>query len=414
MGIHTVSQLNEYIKGLFEQDHYLKEIWVRGEISNLKKHSSGHYYFTLKDGSSQVSCVSFRMTNRTLKFEPESSMKVIVFGTVDVYTVRGQYQLRVMDMRPDGIGELYKAYEQLRDRLHKEGLFDPLHKKKIPTFPKTIGVVTSPTGAAIHDIMNVIKRRFPVDVLLSPALVQGENSAESIVRAIENLNTFEVDVIIVGRGGGSLEDLWSFNEESVARSIFRSEIPIISAVGHETDNTIADLVADVRAPTPSAAAEMAIAEKDEVKKNIMSLRSRMEQATLYYVYGIKKQIHYLYSRIGPDKFSSDIRREMQRIDELSSRMSFRLKSIMESKASSLSGLAGRLNAVSPLNTLERGYSIALKGRDHSIIRSTDDVDIDESLDLIVVDCIVECKVCAVGHKRNIITKYNSKGSENDY
>ena len=205
MGIYTVSQLNEHIKQVLTSDPQLSQVWVRGEISNLTKHSSGHYYFTLKDGNAQISCVSFRMTNRTLKFEPESSMKVLVFGTVDVYTVRGQYQLRVLDMRPDGIGELYKAYEQLRNRLQEEGLFDVVYKKKIPQYPSKIGVVTSPTGAAIHDILHVLKRRFPVDILLSPAMVQGENSAESIVKALDCLNRMDVDVIILGRGGGSLE-----------------------------------------------------------------------------------------------------------------------------------------------------------------------------------------------------------------
>jgi exodeoxyribonuclease VII, large subunit len=342
------------------------------------------------------------MTNRTLKFEPEASMKVLVFGTVDVYTVRGQYQLRVLDMRPDGIGELYKAYEQLRNRLQEEGLFDVSHKKKIPRFPGKVGVITSPTGAAIHDILHVLKRRFPVDVLLSPAIVQGENSAESIVRSIEYLNRTDVDVIIVGRGGGSLEDLWSFNEETVARAIFDSEVPIISAVGHETDYTIADFVADVRAPTPSAAAELAVPERSELKKYVISLSSRMEQAAIHFISDKYHHLDYLYSRIEPERFAEILRRDMQRVDELRSRMEFGLRKIIESKEASLSGLAGRLNAISPLNTLGRGYCIALRSRDHSIVGRIGDVSPDEYLDIRVIDGTVECKVTGVKpENRNI-------------
>ncbi|WP_094228602.1 exodeoxyribonuclease VII large subunit [Methanolobus psychrotolerans] len=402
MGIYTVSQLNDYIKQVFSHDPQLGQVWVRGEISNLTKHSSGHYYFTLKDKGAQISCVSFRMTNRTLKFEPESSMKVLVFGSVDVYTVRGQYQLRVLDMRPDGIGELYKAYEQLRNRLEEEGLFDVSHKKKIPRFPGKVGVITSPTGAAIHDILNVLKRRFPVDVLLSPAIVQGEQSAASIARSIEHLNRTDVDVIIVGRGGGSLEDMWSFNEEIVARSIFESKVPIISAVGHETDYTIADFVADVRAPTPSAAAEIAVPEKSELTKYVFSLSLRMEQAVMHYMSDKVRHVDYLCSRIDHKRFAEILRRDLQRVDELSSRMEFGIAKIIESKVSSLSGVAGRLNAVSPLNTLERGYSIVLRSRDHSIVRSIGDVSPDECLDIRVIDGTVKCSVKGIKPERRNI------------
>ncbi|MDK2825724.1 MAG: exodeoxyribonuclease large subunit [Methanolobus sp.] len=392
MGIYTVSQLNEHIKKVLTNDPQLSQVWVRGEISNLTKHSSGHYYFTLKDGNAQISCVSFRMTNRTLKFEPESSMKVLVFGTVDVYTVRGQYQLRVLDMRPDGIGELYKAYEQLRNRLQEEGLFDVVYKKKIPQYPSRIGVITSPTGAAIHDILHVLQRRFPVNVLLSPAIVQGENSAESIVKALKHLNDTDVDVIIMGRGGGSLEDLWSFNEEIVARAIFDSEIPVITAVGHETDYTISDFVADVRAPTPSAAAEIAVPEKSGLKKHVESMSSRMQQAAIHLIADRQHHIEFLYSRIEPERFAEILRRDMQRVDELGSRMEMAFGRTMESRHASLSGLAGRLNAVSPLNTLERGYSIALKSEDNAVIRSVDDVKKDELVDVRLIDGTLECKV----------------------
>ncbi len=332
------------------------------------------------------------MTNRTLKFEPESSMKVLVFATVDVYTVRGQYQLRVLDMRPDGIGELYKAYEQLRNRLQEEGLFDPERKKRIPRFPSKVGVVTSPTGAAIHDILHVLRRRFPVDVLLSPAVVQGETSAGTIVDSLRKLNSADVDVIILGRGGGSLEDLWSFNEEIVARAIFDSDIPVISAVGHETDYTIADFVADVRAPTPSAAAEIAVPERSDLKKHVISLSTRMEQAVMHFISGRQQHLGYLCSRIEPERFGEILRRDMQRIDELSSRMELGMQRLIDSRTSCLCGFAGRLNAVSPLKTLERGYSITLRSSDNSIVRSIDDVEMDESLYVRVIDGTVECRV----------------------
>ncbi len=370
----------------------LNQVWVRGEISNLTKHSSGHYYFTLKDKVSQISCVSFRSTNRSLRFEPESSMKVLIFGSLDVYTVRGQYQVHVLDIRPDGIGELYKAYEQLRTKLEAEGLFDRSRKRPIPRFPQRIGVATSPTGAAIHDILNILRRRYPVDVLLAPAIVQGEMSAPSIVKAIENLNRANVDVIIVGRGGGSLEDLWSFNEEIVARAIFESRVPVISAVGHETDYTIADFTADLRAPTPSAAAELTVPDSSELKKHISSLSVRMETAAIRHVSGLSERLEYISGRIGPEKLTDFLRQNYQRVDELNVRLERHAGRIMESGRSSLSGLAGRLNAVSPLSTLERGYCIAMMAEGSRLVRSVDDVDTGDCLSLMVKDGTIRCSV----------------------
>jgi exodeoxyribonuclease VII large subunit len=392
MGIYTVSQLNDHIKQLLCQDPMLNQVWVRGEISNLTKHSSGHYYFTLKDKGSQISCVSFRSTNRSLRFEPESSMKVLIFGSLDVYTVRGQYQVHVLDIRPDGIGELYKAYEQLRTKLEAEGLFDRSRKRPIPRYPQRIGVATSPTGAAIHDILNVLRRRYPVDVLLAPAIVQGEMSAPSIVKAIENLNRTNVDVIIVGRGGGSLEDLWSFNEEIVARAIFESRVPVISAVGHETDYTIADFTADLRAPTPSAAAELAVPDSSELKRHISSLSVRMETAAIRHVSDLSERLEYLSGRIGPEKLTDFLRQNYQRVDELNVRLERHAGRIMESGRSSLSGLAGRLNAVSPLRTLERGYCIAMMAEGSRLVRSVDDVDTGDCLSLMVKDGTIRCSV----------------------
>ncbi len=392
MGIYTVSQLNTYIKHILTSDPQMSEVWVRGEISNLTKHSSGHYYFTIKDRDSQLSCVSFKSTNRTLKFEPETSMKVLVFGSIDVYTVRGQYQLRVFDMRPDGVGELYKAFEQLKKKLEAEGLFDETHKKPIPKYPKKIGVVTSPTGAAIHDILNVAKRRCPMDILIAPTLVQGERSAQSIATSIEMLNKSDVDVIIVGRGGGSLEDLWSFNEEVVARAIFNSAVPIISAVGHETDYTITDFTADIRAPTPSAAAELAVPNRIEIRRHVESLSTRMEQAAIHRISEQAAHLDHLQRQIEPERLNDFLRQNHQRIDEITSRMEYSIKTILNMKRSPLNICAGRLDAISPLKTIERGYSVTLKQEDRKVVSSISDVKKGDGLEIIVKDGTIECSV----------------------
>ncbi|WP_331454370.1 exodeoxyribonuclease VII large subunit [Methanococcoides methylutens] len=392
MPAYTVTELNNFIKNILTTDPKLNNIWVQGEISNLTKHSSGHYYFTIKDEKSQVSCVSFRSVNRTLRFEPERNMKVLVFGSIDVYTIRGQYQLRVLDMRPDGIGELYKAYEQLKERLEKEGLFAPIHKQSIPKFPKKIGVATSPTGAAIHDILNVIGRRYPVDILLSPTIVQGEKSAESIVRSIELLNRTDVDVIIAGRGGGSLEDLWSFNEEAVARAIFNSEKPIVSAVGHETDFTISDFTADLRAPTPSAAAELVVPDKKEVKRHISNLSVRMESEIGHMISERKRHLEHLREKIEPEHFRDMLRQDYQHLDELTSKLSASIERIVENKTAELRLHASRLNSVSPLNTIGRGYSITISPDNRKIVTEVADVKEEDEVDVVVTDGILECNV----------------------
>ncbi|HJH32737.1 MAG TPA: exodeoxyribonuclease VII large subunit [Methanosarcinaceae archaeon] len=392
MGIYTVSEVNNRIKHILTNDPKMSEVWVRGEISNLTKHSSGHYYFTIKDRNSQLNCVSFRSTNRILKFEPETSMKVLVFGSIDVYTVRGLYQLRVFDMRPDGIGELYKAFEQLKKKLEEKGFFEGSHKKPIPRYPKKIGIVTSPTGAAIHDILNVAKRRCPVDILVAPALVQGERSAQDIAASIEMLNQTDVDVIIIGRGGGSLEDLWSFNEEIVARAIFNSNIPIVSAVGHETDYTIADFTADIRAPTPSAAAELVVPNRIEIRRHIESLSTRMEQAAIYKISGQAAHLDHLRGQIDPDRLNDLLRQNQQRVDEITSRMEYSIKTILNMKGSSLKICAGRLDAISPLKTIERGYSITIRADDRKIVGNISDVKKGDGLEIIVKDGAIECSV----------------------
>lgn len=278
----TVKALTKYIKRKFDFDPHLNEIYVKGEISNYKRHSSGHVYFTLKDDASRISAIMFAKTANQLPFQPEEGMNILVKGKITVYESSGQYQIYVDHMEPDGIGALYLAYEQLKEKLSGEGLFDQSIKKSLPKYPATVGVVTSPTGAAVRDIITTIKRRYPLaKILLFPTLVQGKNAAPSIVQSIQKANAHQlVDVLIVGRGGGSIEDLWAFNEEMVARAIFESNIPIISAVGHETDITIADFVADDRAPTPTAAAEMAVPDKNELLEMLLFKKNRLYRETL--------------------------------------------------------------------------------------------------------------------------------------
>ena len=273
----TVTKLNSYVKALLDNDELLNNIYIKGEISNLKKHYTGHYYFTLKDKNSLVKCVMFKTYTSFLDFEIEDGMNVVVLGTVAVYERDGVYQIYVKAMEPDGVGDLYAAYEALKEKLGEEGLFDEKYKKKISFMPKEIGVITSKTGAVIRDIINVTTRRFPgVHIKLYPASVQGKGASETIVKGIEYFNEAKnVDVIIVARGGGSLEDLWPFNEEITARAIFASKIPIISAVGHETDFTISDFVADLRAPTPSAAGELAVPDLNEVKWKLDNMKRRL-------------------------------------------------------------------------------------------------------------------------------------------
>ncbi|RNI14019.1 exodeoxyribonuclease VII large subunit [Methanohalophilus sp. RSK] len=395
MGVYTVTGLNNYIKNVLTSEKALQQIWVEGEISNLTKHRSGHYYFSIKDGASQVSCVSFRSTNRKLKFEPEKDMKVLVFGSVNVYTVRGQYQLQVLDIRPDGVGELYKAFEQLKKRLEGEGLFAPEHKKPLPRYPRKIGVATSATGAAIHDILHVLQRRYPVDILLCPTTVQGEASADSIIRSLELLNRTDADLIIAGRGGGSLEDMWPFNEEKVARAIYNSRLPVIAAVGHETDFTISDFAADVRAPTPSAAAEIAVPDRTEMVKHIDGLRQRMESALKNHILNQKKHLEYLSGRISPDRYRELLNQRTQHLDEVTYRLASRTEYILQAKVAELGGLAGRLNAVSPLNTLERGYCVA-QSDEGGTITGVIDIKKGQNLQLKFRD-----GCCRVGHKENL-------------
>jgi len=334
----------------------------------------------------------FKWHGQNLRFELEHGMKVIVLGDIDVYEQRGQYQLKVRAIRPDGIGELYKAYEQLKNKLAMEGLFSPEHKKPLPGFPKKIGVATSPTGAVLHDILTVLKRRYPVSVLFMPTIVQGEYAAESIVRSISGLNNTDVDLIILGRGGGSIEDLWAFNEEIVARAIFNSKLPIISAVGHETDYTIADFVADVRAPTPSAAAEIAVPDRRELHSHISRLSDRLIESQRLNIEDKMSRLSQLKAGIEPCLLLDRLSHHMQYIDELTRRQTLSIQRILEVKRSLFMAHAGKLDAVSPLGTLSRGYSIILKLPDKTIVRSTGDVEEKDELQIIVNDGKIKCYV----------------------
>ena len=390
-GIYTVYEFTLAVKSILTGGRF-NDVWIRGEISNFTNHSSGHRYFTLKDKSSSLQCVMFKWYGRTMRFELEHGMKVLVLGDLDVYEQRGVYQLKVRAIRPDGIGELYKAFEQLKNKLAMEGLFSPENKKPLPRFPKKIGVATSPTGAVLHDILTVIKRRYPVNLLFIPTIVQGEYAAQSIVSSISALNKTDVDVIIMGRGGGSIEDLWAFNEEIVARAIFNSRIPVISAVGHETDYTIADFVADVRAPTPSAAAEIAVPDRAELSNRINRLGGMLIENQRRSISDSLSSLSELAAGVEPHVLVERIADRMQYVDEMTQRQILSLKRILESKKSLFDVRAGKLDAISPLGTLLRGYSITLKLPEETLVRSIGDVEKKDELSIIVNDGKIKCKV----------------------
>ncbi len=353
--IGTVSRVNNYIKRLLDSRPVLNDLWVKGEISNFKRHSSGHIYLTLKDEHSVLKAVMFRSSAAGLKFAAEDGMKVLAHGRVSVYEAGGAYQLYIDEMTPDGVGALYLEYERLKKQLEEEGLFDQRYKKPIPRCPSRIGVVTAPTGAAVRDIINVATRRFPLaEIVIYPALVQGVGAKESIVKAIEYFNrTKTVDTIIAGRGGGSIEDLWAFNEECVARAIFASEIPIISAVGHETDFTIADFVADLRAPTPSAAAEISVPSALELTRLIAMTKTRMISSVQARIENMELRIRHMMPRDPQDKINEN----SQTLDIILKRIENAYRLSISSDRERLGELCGKLNALSPLKTLARGYAI---------------------------------------------------------
>lgn len=369
----TITELNKYIKDKIAGDEYLQNVYVKGEISNFKNHYTGHLYFTLKDETSLIKCIMFKSFAERLKFPPKDGMKVIVFGTVSVYERDGVYQIYVKAMKEDGIGDLYTAYNELKEKLEKEGLFAETHKKRIPYMPEKIGVLTSQTGSVIKDIINVSTRRNPnVYIRLLPVPVQGQGAGEKIAASIRLMNEKKLaDVIIIARGGGSLEDLWPFNEEVVARAIYESELPVISAVGHETDFTIADFVADLRAPTPSAAAELAVPEISKIEEAISNYQNR-------YRIALKKKVDYMklayekcmQSRCYKEPLES-INEKYINIDREVKRMQDMILNKLTISKKDLGNSITKLDALSPLKTLARGYSITKK--EDKIIKKAKDL-----------------------------------------
>ena len=378
----SVSQINKYIKSIIDSDVKLQSVFISGEISNFVNHRSGHYYLTLKDDGAEIKSVMFRSANARLRFIPENGMKVICKGRISVYEAGGSYQLYIDSMIPDGAGELNKAFEQLKEKLSKEGLFDQSHKKEIPKYPQKVGVITSPTGAAVQDIKNVLSRRYPLaEMVFFPALVQGEGAAQSVVDAIKYFNENCLsDVLIVGRGGGSTEDLWAFNEEILARAVYESNIPVISAVGHETDFTICDFVADLRAPTPSAAAELAVPDINAEKTYIYNLTNNLTGICLSDIDNIRFKLSNNISSMeknSPKAYISDLR---VRCDKSDIRLENISKSYLLKKRKSFSDLCSRLDALSPLKVMSRGFAAVSKNNESVVsasgLKSGDNINID--------------------------------------
>ena len=378
--IYTVSELTKYIRQILENS--FPAIWVEGEISNHTLHSSGHMYFSLKDAGSVVQCAMFKRSNEKLKFKLKDGLKVICFGKISVYEPRGGYQLIVEEMEPKGIGALQLQFQQLKERLHKEGLFDPAHKVAIPHLPTRIGIVTSPTGAAIRDILNIARRRFSnVEIIIYPVRVQGESSKDEIAAAIRDFNKLDnIDVMIVGRGGGSLEDLWAFNEEVVARAIYDSRIPVISAVGHEIDYTIADFVADLRAPTPSAAAELVIPRKEDLVNSISTSTTRLRNALTNIIDAMTQRLATLRDSYALKQPLKMVEQYEQMIDDLRKDMAIRIEHLVRLRGESFNLFAQKLEALSPLSILNRGYSISARLPEGKIIKDTTDIKVGDRVE----------------------------------
>lgn len=388
----TVSQLNSYVKMLLESDVNLKGIYLCGEISNFTNHyKSGHYYLSLKDDSAVVKAVMFKFNVKNLKFVPEDGMKVICKGRISLYERDGNYQFYIDDMEPEGVGALQLAYEQLCEKLRQEGLFEDSHKKPLPKFPERIAIVTSATGAAYHDMINVLSRRYPLaEVTLFPVLVQGENAAQSMIDALNEIEKQDFDVTLIGRGGGSLEDLWAFNDENLARRIYEFSIPIISAVGHEVDFTVCDFVSDLRAPTPSAAAELCVPDKAEVKLYIEGLFSNINNLINNKVVMLQNKLDLLRQKTNlysPENYISTL---YERIDKNDKYLLNAYSKIINKHYDSFRVTVAKLNAYSPLNTLSRGYTLTYKG--NGVIKSTSDIAIDDVINIRFIDGQAECKV----------------------
>lgn len=434
----SVSALTKYIKRKFDADPHLQNVYIKGEISNFKQHTSGHMYFTLKDEKARLLSVMFAANNKGMKFLPENGMKVLVKGDISLYEAGGQYQLYVKSMAPDGVGDLYLAYEQLKKKLEAAGLFLAEHKKPIPQYPKSVGVITSPTGAALRDILITIKRRYPIArIIIYPALVQGNNAAKSIAKAISMANArAESDVLIVGRGGGSIEELWAFNEEIVAESIYDSDIPVISAVGHETDFTIADFVADMRAPTPTGAAELAVPHLNEILERLMNRKNRLTRSIQEAVnfertrltrmersyafryphkmyeqkleqldktmdrlgrtstrYFMKKrdelnQLNEILKKQHPEQAVKNAKDELQQHAKVLRRA---MEAIYRQKSQQFVHITATLSALSPLKIMERGYGLVF-AEDETLVKSTQQVSKGDKIAVSIKDGTLECEI----------------------
>jgi exodeoxyribonuclease VII large subunit len=441
----TVQALTKYIKRKFDADPHLSDIYVKGEISNFKQHSSGHMYFTLKDNKARILAVMFAAANRKIKFSPENGMNVLLRGSISVFEGSGQYQIYVKDMQPDGVGALYLAYEQLKEKLSEEGLFAPDKKRTLPAYPNVIGVITSPTGAAVRDVITTIKRRYPIGkIILHPALVQGEKAAESISAAIQKANELkQADVLIVGRGGGSIEELWAFNEEIVARAIYHSEIPIISAVGHETDFTIADFVADLRAPTPTGAAELAVPHIEELMERVLNRKARLIRSASDLLRHERKRLEFIersYIFRNPYRLYEP---KLQQLDRLNERLTRETRQMVDHSSRTLSSLKQRLQhtspsqqikherdrfnrtkrdlltstqrivkekqqefarkitvleALSPLKVMERGYSLAYN-ENETLVKSVDQAKEGSQIQVMLSDGTLSCTVDQIERRK---------------
>lgn len=391
-GVYTVSQVNAYIKNMFAQDFALNRISIQGEVSNCKYHTSGHIYFTLKDGLGAIQAVMFASKRKGLAFHLEEGQQVVVKGSVEVYERDGRYQFYAAEITLDGAGDLFHRFEKLRNELEEMGMFAPEYKQPIPAYARTVGVVTAGTGAAIRDIMNIAARRNPyVQLILCPALVQGEYAAPSIVKAIETLDRMGLDVLIVGRGGGSIEDLWAFNEERVARAIFQCRTPVISAVGHETDVTIADYVADLRAPTPSAAAELAVFDYRQFEDRLMAAKRQMLVCLSRRLEAAANRAEQYRLRLRLHDPKRQINEKRQRLIDMEERMSRLLEEKLRNRRHRLELLAGRLNGLSPLVRISRGFGF-LEGKNGKRIESVTQTEPGDPIRIRVSDGTIHANV----------------------
>lgn len=392
----SVTQVSEYIKALLDGDEVLSQVCVKGELSNYKMHSSGHHYFTLKDEGAVISAVMFRGEASKLRFRPESGMRVLLYGRVSSFPKSGQYQIYVSSMQPDGIGALYVAFEQLKEKLLQEGLFEKARKKQLPRYPGKIAVVTSPTGAAVRDMLRILGRRFPLcEVLVCPVKVQGEGAAQEIATMLDYINANALaEVIITGRGGGSIEDLWAFNEEVVARAIARSKIPVISAVGHEPDVTIADFVADVRAATPSNAAELAVCDAGELRIRLGNAQALLNQLEHCLLRARREALTALASKkvmLSPYEYLNERRMLLGLLEQ---QLSSAVSRTLQAQRQRYVRAAAYLDAISPLKVLARGYSLAT-GDDGQIIKSAKQLSVEDEFNLKLSDGAAKCRVTAL-------------------